>query len=233
MDLPRLGDPRRLPHAGSVHPHFTVPGTASVVVSVLLVRRARMRYTTHPRETGGGAGQDIAGPARPGACPPAGGRRAPRRLRGARGWEGGRVTRCNPQHRDRTKGRKLVGIKDKISDSDGDSAGVPRRQPDGDPPVPPVEVPAPDASTGVDPGGDSIVTTEDLHDLLEAPNDAALVVEEGHARIVAEAGDVDAVPILSHADLTTMLDGAGADRSEATLEQVATGLDDAVRQQGI
>lgn len=80
---------------------------------------------------------------------------------------------------------------------------------------------------------ENIVTTEDLRDLLEAPDDAALVVEEGQARVVEEAAAADAVPILSHDDLTTMLDGPGADRSDETLEQVAAGLDDAVRQQGV
>ena len=80
---------------------------------------------------------------------------------------------------------------------------------------------------------DSIVTTEDLRELLEAPEDAALVVEEGQARVVDEAAAADALPILSHENLTTMLDGPGADTSDETLEQLASGLDNAVRQQGV
>lgn len=120
-----------------------------------------------------------------------------------------------------------MGIQDK---SDSNSSAIPRRQPDGDPPVPPVEVPGPDISTNVDPAR-SIVTPEDLRDLLQAPDDAGLVVEEGHARVVEEAAAADAAPILSHNDLTTMLDGAGGAKDE-TLDQLAAGLDSAVRQQG-
>jgi len=133
-----------------------------------------------------------------------------------------------------------VGIKDKISDvvddltGDSDSADIPRRQPDGDPPVPPVEVPGPDltADGGLADAGsaDSIVTTANLRELLAAGNDAALVVEGGRARVVAGAAG-DAAPILSHADLTTMVDGAG-DRSDETLDRLAAGLNSAVRQQG-
>jgi hypothetical protein len=131
-----------------------------------------------------------------------------------------------------------VGLKDKISDTvndltgDGDNADIPRRQPDGDPPVPPVEVPGPDLSAGAAPAGD-VVTTEALRDLLEAPADAGLVVEDGHARVVADAAAADAVPILRQADLTTMLDGAGAGHGDEALDQLAAGLDKAVRQQGI
>lgn len=80
---------------------------------------------------------------------------------------------------------------------------------------------------------DSIVTTEDLRDLLEAPDGAALVVEEGEARVVEEAAAEEALPILTHEALTTMLDGPGADDSDETLDQVAEGLDNAVREQGI
>ena len=80
---------------------------------------------------------------------------------------------------------------------------------------------------------ESIVTTEDLRELLEAPEDAALVVEEGQARVVDEAAAADALPILSHENLTTMLDGPGADATDETLEQLASGLDNAVREQGV
>lgn len=50
-----------------------------------------------------------------------------------------------------------MGIKDKITEAvdkvtgDSDDANIPHRQPDGDPPVPPVEVPDPDAMINVDP----------------------------------------------------------------------------------
>ncbi len=122
-----------------------------------------------------------------------------------------------------------------ISDltGDSDSADIPRRQPDGDPPVPPVEIPAPAGGTAGEgsPEGAGIVTPDDLRDLLQAPADAGLVVEQGQARVVADAAAADAVPILRHADLATMVDVAGA--SDETLTQLAAGLDNAVRQQGV
>lgn len=134
-----------------------------------------------------------------------------------------------------------MGTKDEIRDTidklapQRDGAAVPRRQPDGDPPVPPVQVPDPrlPANGGPSAAQGDIVTAEDLRDLLEAPDDAALVVQEGHARVVEEAAAGDALPILHHEELTTMLDGPGADPSDETLGQLAAGLDDAVRQQGV
>lgn len=59
------------------------------------------------------------------------------------------------------------------------------------------------------------------------------MVEDGHARVVADAAAADAVPILRQADLTTMLDGAGAAGGEEVLDQLAKGLGGAVRQQGL
>jgi hypothetical protein len=111
---------------------------------------------------------------------------------------------------------------------------IPRRQPDGDPPVPPVEIPDPGASAeGGAAAAGAIVTTDDLRDLLEAPGDATLVVEGGEARVVDDPAAADGLPVLDQEALTTMLDGPGADASDETLSKVAAGLDGAVREQGV
>lgn len=130
-----------------------------------------------------------------------------------------------------------MDFKDEISgggDTEIEDAAIPHRQPNGEPPVPPVQIPGPDIATNADPSAPAgaIVTPEDLRDLLEAPSDAALVIEEGQARVVGQAAAGDALPILNHEDLTTMLDGPGADHADETLQQLAAGLDNAVRQQG-
>jgi hypothetical protein len=77
-----------------------------------------------------------------------------------------------------------------------------------------------------------LVTVEHLRDLLDAPDETALVVEEGSARVVPRAEAGAGLSLLTRADLLGMLGGDPGDLSDETLRQVAARLDVAVRQQG-
>jgi hypothetical protein len=76
------------------------------------------------------------------------------------------------------------------------------------------------------------VTADDLRDLLDGADGAALVLEEGRPRVVPAAESAGGMALLTRADLLDLLGGQGADPSEERLRVVAQGLATAVREQG-